>query len=551
MHPLKDTWSLFEGMYSMPLLNWSDRDEDLTRSALTPYRLLEPVASLSYGEVDAPNMLIEGDNLDALKALLPYYAGQVGCVYIDPPFNTGAMFPKYDDNFEHSIWLSMMYARLELIHELVSEKGSLFLHLDDNEVDYAKVMLDEIFGRSNFVNRITIAARSPSAFSTVNPGVFKASEYILWYAKDKEKFEDVSARIPRGVDYAYNLWLENRDLPESEWRFSSLADKYAEVPRNARIKHPKSILQHFDKWVLKNSSQVCRLASISDSGAGQAIVDLKKESLSRPGEVLKLERGESLDTVYILDGQQILFYSKNVVEIDGEPVASSMLTNIWSDISWEGIAGEGGVTFKKGKKPERLLRRCIELTTKPGDLVLDSFLGSGTTAAVALKLNRRFVGIERGDQARSHCQARLVSVVEGEQSGISKEVGWKGGGGFRFYKLGVPVFDDAGHIREGIKFEHLAAHVWFAETGTARSTRAPKQPFLGEHHGIGYYLLFNGILGDESKSGGNVLTKRILKGLQPFEGPKVIYGESCDLPKERLEELQITFKQTPYDIKAR
>ncbi|HEL5322710.1 TPA: site-specific DNA-methyltransferase, partial [Stenotrophomonas maltophilia] len=135
---------------------------------------------------------------------------------------------------------------------------------------------------------------------------------------------------------------------------------------------------------------------LGDSGAGQAIVDLKKESLSRPGEVLKLERGESLDTVYILDGQQILFYSKNVVEIDGEPVASSMLTNIWSDISWEGIAGEGGVTFKKGKKPERLLRRCIELTTKPGDLVLDSFLGSGTTAAVALKLNRRFVGIERG-----------------------------------------------------------------------------------------------------------------------------------------------------------
>ncbi|MCF3564090.1 site-specific DNA-methyltransferase, partial [Stenotrophomonas maltophilia] len=131
------------------------------------------------------------------------------------------------------------------------------------------------------------------------------------------------------------------------------------------------------------------------------------------------------------------------------------------------------------------------------------------------------------------------------------DLDWKGGGGFRFYKLGVPVFDDQGHIRDGIKFEHLAAHVWFAETGTARSTRAPKQPFLGEHHGIGYYLLFNGILGDESKSGGNVLTKRILKGLQPFEGPKVIYGESCDLPKERLEELQITFKQTPYDIKAR
>lgn len=202
-------------------------------------------------------------------------------------------------------------------------------------------------------------------------------------------------------------------------------------------------------------------------------------------------------------------------------------------------------------KPERLLKRIVEIATNPGDLVLDSFLGSGTTAAVAHKMGRRWIGIEMGEHSRSHCQPRLKKVVDGEAGGISEAVDWKGGGGFRFYKLGVPVFDDAGHIREGIKFEHLAAHVWFAETGTARSTRAPKQPFLGEHHGIGYYLLFNGILGDESKSGGNVLTKRILKGLQPFEGPKVIYGESCDLPKERLEELQITFKQTPYDIKAR
>jgi len=145
----------------------------------------------------------------------------------------------------------------------------------------------------------------------------------------------------------------------------------------------------------------------------------------------------------------------------------------------------------------------------------------------------------------------LKKVVDGEQGGISQATGWKGGGGFRFYKLGTPVFDESGHIRDSIRFEHLAAHLWFAETGVARSTRAPKQPFLGEYHGIGYYLLFNGILGDESKTGGNVLTKRVLKGLQPFDGPKVIYGESCDLPKERLEELQITFKQTPYDIKAR
>jgi adenine-specific DNA-methyltransferase len=166
-------------------------------------------------------------------------------------------------------------------------------------------------------------------------------------------------------------------------------------------------------------------------------------------------------------------------------------------------------------------------------------------------MGRRWIGIEMGEHARTHCQPRLTKVVDGEQGGISEAVGWKGGGGFRFYKLGVPVFDENGHIRDGIKFEYLAAHVWFAETGTARSTRAKKDAFLGEHAGTGYYLLFNGILGDERKIGGNVLTRRVLRSLPAFDGPKVIYGEACDLTEEQLRELDIAFRQTPYDIKAR
>lgn len=202
-------------------------------------------------------------------------------------------------------------------------------------------------------------------------------------------------------------------------------------------------------------------------------------------------------------------------------------------------------------KPEGLIQRVLEVATQTGDLVLDSFLGSGTTAAVAHKMGRRWIGIEMGEQARTHCQPRLKKVVDGEQGGISEAVGWQGGGGFRFYKLGVPVFDENGHIRDGIRFEHLAAHVWFAETGTARSTRAKKEAFLGEHAGTGYYLLFNGILGDERKTGGNVLTRRLLRSLPQFDGPKVIYGEACDLSVEQLRELDIAFRQTPYDIKAR
>ncbi|CAH2707537.1 N6-N4-Mtase domain-containing protein [Xanthomonas campestris pv. nigromaculans] len=149
----------------MPLLNWSDRDEDLTRSALTPYRLLEPVASLSYGEVDSPNMLIEGDNLAALKALLPYYAGQVKCVFIDPPYNTQSAFEHYDDNLEHSTWLSMMYPRLELLRDLMSSDGLIWVAIDENELHYLKVILDEVFGRKNFINQVAVKSKNTAGAS--------------------------------------------------------------------------------------------------------------------------------------------------------------------------------------------------------------------------------------------------------------------------------------------------------------------------------------------------------------------------------------------------
>lgn len=202
-------------------------------------------------------------------------------------------------------------------------------------------------------------------------------------------------------------------------------------------------------------------------------------------------------------------------------------------------------------KPEKLVCLALQIATNEGDLVLDSFLGSGTTAAVAHKMGRRWIGIELGEHARTHCQPRLKKVVDGEQGGISESVGWQGGSGFRYFKLGAPVFDENGHVRDGIKFEHLAAHVWFAETGTPRKANSLKQAFLGDCNGIGYYLLFNGILGDAGKNSGNVLTRRALRSLPQFTGPKVIYGEACDLSPELLRELGITFRQTPYDLKAR
>ena len=466
-------------------------------------RILIENPEYSYGDPHTENMLIHGDNLLALKALEQEFTGKIKCIYIDPPFNTGAAFENYDDGVQHSTWLDLMNRRLTILNKLLHNEGSIFVHLDDNELDYCKVLLDNIFKRNNFINRITIEARSPSAFSTVNPGVFKSSEYILWYAKNKISWESRSMRIPTQRDIAYNKFIFNRDKSENEWIIVPLKQAFLENLNLNRLENVNNflkdiytqcrgfnkkqmeywILNNFslhqifdtklianylssklkietfddfwvnvylyvlekcsynysekdlDDFVFNNADSVFRETEISDSGAGQETVNLKYQSLEKLDIILKLEREKGYDTIYIKNGKQISFYSKNVENIDGEKKATKILTNIWSDISWEGIAKEGDVTFKKGKKPEKLIKRCFELASNEGDFVLDSFLGSGTTAAVAQKMKRKFIGLEIGEQAKTHCYHRLKSVINGEQSGISKLVNWKGGGGFKFYTL--------------------------------------------------------------------------------------------------------------------
>jgi adenine-specific DNA-methyltransferase len=209
-------------------------------------------------------------------------------------------------------------------------------------------------------------------------------------------------------------------------------------------------------------------------------------------------------------------------------------------------------------KPERLINRIIQIATNPGDLVLDSFLGSGTTAAVAHKMGRRYIGIEMGEHAQTHCAPRLQKVIEGEQGGISETAGWHGGGGFRFYRLGPPVFDEEGHIRSDIRFPVLAAHVWFSETDRPWDGKGDG-PLLGIRDGTAFALLYNGILGDKRPGGGNVLTRASLAAIRAdiaktapeFDGPLTVYGERSRLMAATLGRQRITFKQTPYDVKAR
>ncbi len=369
------------------------------------------------------NLLIQSENLEALKALEPTFGNQVQCIYIDPPYNTGEdrqtnrQGQSYIDRWSHDSWLEMMRERLLVLHSLLSPEGSIFIQIDDNEMDALKLLCDEIFGRQNFISRITVAARSPSSFSTVNPGVYKASEYLLWIASDRSTFRSYPLRVSKSPDRAYRLWLENPEDTWESWRLSRLADAL-----------PPGVDR--DEFQVEHAHRVARLASISDRKASKATVALKKSSLVEPEKIFRVDRG-TLPPQYLLRGQQLIFYDRQVTEIDGKRSASRPLTNIWTDISWEGIAREGGVTYKSGKKPERLLRRCLQLCTRPGDWVLDAFAGSGTTPAVAHKMGRQWVAIESGSIFPQTC-GRLERVVQGEDpTGITKVSGWRGGGSFR------------------------------------------------------------------------------------------------------------------------
>lgn len=510
----------------MPILDWLDREKDVKVADGVPYRLLEGVPELSYGDAESQNMLIQGDNLEALKALLPYYAGQVKCIFIDPPYNTRSAFEHYDDNLEHSKWLSMMYPRIELLQELLAEDGSIWITIDDNEAHYLKVIMDEVFGRKNFVANVVwqkkyAAANDHKTIAPMHDHVLVYRKSESWKrnllprtdGKDKQyKFEDEKG-IFRNSDYTCNKTYEER--PNLYYPVMQPNTGQEIWPSKTRVwaysqeEHKRHIQEGLIYW--------------GKNGKG------KVPSYKRYKHLLKND-GIVPQTLWTHDFAGHTDASRKEVR---EVLGTSSLTDDF-------------IT----PKPEKLIQAVLLVGTNEGDLVLDSFLGSGTTAAVAHKMNRRYIGIEMGEHAHTHCQPRLKKVVDGEEGGISKAVNWQGGGGFKFYRLSEPVFDESGHINRNIRFQHLAAHIWFSETRTALNKPA-KSPLLGVHDGTAYYLLYNGILGDKRPDGGNVLTSKVLRDLPPHEGAKIIYGESTRLSPARLKEESIVFKQTPYDVKAR
>ena len=553
----------------MPTLNWNTRPADIHAAARAPFCAMSAVCK-AYGDAAAENFLIQGDNLHALKSLIPHYAGAVKCVYIDPPFNTGADFSEYDDNLEHTQWLEMMFPRLALMRELLAEDGSIWVSIDNREAAHLKIMMDEIFLRKNFVNFITNTT-APSGFKATASNIFAGANYICVYAKNIKSFSMQKQFIERDYDKAYSKFLENPEADYSKWKWRGLRDVFAkhlgyESPQAAinalkKICGADAAKFAFNKamgnFAIANADRVFRTAALT-GGAKDKRIDTIEKSAKERGKVF-VHPGE--DQGYrILNGERIMFFNQSFAEISGKRVPARAVDDVWTDIGWVGIAGEGGVKFNNGKKPERLVERILKFTTSPGDLVLDSFLGSGTTAAVAHKMERRWIGIEKRKQAETLCAKRMQKVVDGaDQSGITKSAKWKGGGGFHFLRLGGPVFSDNGKINSSVKFPALAAHVWFAETRTPLSLRAGEGPFLGVHKGTGYALLYNGILKDKQVNGGNVLIHSVLRDCRaaarerglPDEGRLVIYGNSCRLRKKALRAANAIFRQTPYELKTR
>lgn len=534
----------------MPTLDWLNRAEAFNVSARVPYRLLEPVSSHGTG---ADNLLIQGDNLEALKSLLPFYRGQVKCIFIDPPYNTKSAFEHYDDNLEHAQWLSMMLPRLQLLRELLREDGSIWVTIDDNEGHYLKVLMDEVFGRGNFV----ASAIWQKRYSRENrEAIGDVHDYIHIYALSPEKFKLQRNLVPLTEEQAKVYRNPNND-PKGRWR---------PVPMTAQEGHATA--EQFYE-VTTPSGKTFRPPEGRCWGLAQATY----QRLLVEGRIYFGKNGDAQPN--------IIRYLSEVPGIAPWTWWPSDEVGHTDEAKKEIHSLFGKVDAFASPKPERLIERILHIATNPDDLVLDSFLGSGTTAAVAHKMGRRWIGIEMGAHASTHCLPRLQKVLDGEQGGISKAVNWEGGGGFRFMKLGALVFDKNGRIHPDVRFATLAAYVWQQETGEAFDAVAakPGTPYLGTHYVVGErpgelaqdkpsaptrtprfacYLLFNGILGDKRPTGGNVLTSEVLAALlalhnrvAPANTPLVVYGESVRVGPARLAAAGVTFKQIPYDISAR
>ncbi len=559
----------------MPTLDWIGKKAVVNHHREVPYRLVHCDGDLSSGNPDASNLLVQGDNLEALKALLPYYAGKVKCIYIDPPYNTGNEGWVYNDNVNsaeikawlgkvvgkeaedlsrHDKWLCMMYPRLRLLREFLREDGFIAVSIADSEIQHLKMMMTEVFGEQNFVAEVVVET---NARGTTYKAIARTHEYCLIYSRSPAaELSEVSDterefrfRDDRG---GYELWeLRNRN------------------PRFSRDNRPNLFFPIYaDPNPFEHDHHRVTLERVSEDQIEVLPIDSQgKDDCWRWSSKLILAKtlqGQSPDLVarQTRDGKWTAWQrARKNTRSPKSILRGSEYLNETGTTLLTAMQMRGEFDFPK---PVGLIRTILEMATDEEDLILDSFAGSGTTGHTVLDLNkqdggnRKFILVEMDEQIAPDITAeRLKRAINGYDKGGDPDKPVDAlGGGFRYCHLGVPLFNEFGDIDGGVTFPDLAAHVFFAECGVPIPAKADgNSPFLGQYQDKAVYLLFSPAeAGIAREASGNVLTPDALAALpkppEGFEGSWIIYGEGCTVGKERLAEAGVSFKQIPYQIEG-
>lgn len=542
----------------MPTLDWIGKAAVVNHHQEVPYRLLHCDSALSAGESGQGNLLIQGDNLQALKALLPYYAGQVKCIYIDPPYNTGNEFWVYNDNVKapeiarwlgdvvgkdmedlsrHDKWLCMMYPRLRLLRQFLREDGVIFVSIDENEIANLRLVMDEIFGKHQNLGTLVWKRRSSSAMRGTPISI--DHEYVLLYANDVE--QATLHGLAKGVNgyplHDANGYYASTDLTVGMDNILRPGQFYAVTnPRTGRA---------YDA----NPNRVWRF----NPETMQKVIEA--DLIIWPDDVEGSMGRPRYKTYYDPDTIKPRPISSWIdsTSAKGKEITKQELADDVSILT-SGMNEEGGRLLQRilGRKtfaypkPLSLIKSIIRGATSGNDLVLDSFAGSGTTGHAVMQLNkedggnRRFILAEMEPNiAQGVTAERLRRVIGGygETPGL--------GGGFRYCKLSEPLFNAQGKINDTVTFSDLAHHIYFTETGEPLPQRPDSDtPLIGSANGIAYYLLWEG------KDKETLLDNAALRRLPPHEGVRVVYADGCRASPTRLKAAGVAFKQVPYEVRT-
>jgi len=534
----------YPGGLLMPTLDWIGKDAVIRHHKEVPFRLLEPDAGLSQGDGRDGNLIVQGDNLHALKALLPKYAGRVKCIYIDPPYNTGNEGWVYNDNSNapeikkwlgetvgkeaedlcrHDKWLCMMYPRLVLLKQFLKEDGLILVSLDEIESGHLRLLLDEIFGAHRRLGTIVWNTRNTD--NRIITNLSPDHEYIFVYGASEK-----SSILGRVIDRS-NF-------------------KEGDDPRGPYVTDPlkgKATLEERPNLHAYNMEQPGTSNVWKPDPAKGWITDEK-------GYMKLLED----DRIWWPPDPSTGWPRKK--RFLSETKERMPASTFWPEFRTQSGARELDEILHRRvfafPKPTALITKLIDHCVPSNEIILDSFAGSGTTGHAVLKQNaedggtRKFILVEMEENIARDITAERVRRVSAGYTGANGKAVEGLGGGFQFCRLSdEPLFNEFGDIREDVSFAQLADFVWFSETGLGY-TGDGTSPLLGVHEGRGIYLLFNGILGDRRPQGGNILTRPVLDGLPAHGGPKVIYAAASRLGSSALQREQIVFKQTPYAIEV-